>query len=293
MTFIFTVKEKEAVIIQSFGKYVRTITDPGITVIAPWQNIVARVPTDMQQQEETLNTKTKDDIFVSIPIKMHVQVTDARKYFYDSDKPVEQIKARIAATVKQLVSGMEFIELYQTREQISDLARQKVGREVEELYGVKLIDVIVDEPHANQTAMSSFSRVKESERNLVAAQNDSEAIKKRIIAEAEARKEALRLHGEGIAAQRAAIFDNYAEQFNNLSRKGMTPEMAHEVITLAMALDTTRDAAEKGNVIVTTTSPNELLGQMQTLGKTLAKPAAGPANNDNSAVPAIKPPKAG
>lgn len=293
MTFIFTVKEKEAVLIQSFGKYVKTITQPGITVIAPWQNIAARVPTDLRQEEETLNTKTKDDIFVAIPIKMHLQITDAKKYHYDSNKPDEQVKARVAATVKQLVSGMDFIELYQTREQISELARQKVGKEVEDLYGMKLVDVIVDEPHANQTAMNSFSSVKEAERNMLAAQNDSAAIKMRIIAEAEARKEALRLHGEGIAEQRAAIFSNYAEQFNKLAAQGMSPEMAHEVITLAMALDTTRDAAEKGNMIVSTTNPSDLISQMQTLGKTLTKPGMAAPHNDNSAVPAIKPPKAG
>lgn len=293
MSFIFTVKEKEAVIIQSFGKYVKTITDPGITVIPPWQNIAARIDLSLRQAEETLSTKTKDDIFVAIPIKMHLQIADAKRYHYDSDKPIDQVKARVAATVKQLVSGMDFIELYQTREQISELARQKVGKEIEDLYGMKLVDVIVDEPHANQTAMNSFSSVKEAERNKLAAQNDSEAIKMRIIAEAEARKEALRLHGEGIAEQRAAIFSNYAEQFNKLAKQGMSPEMAHEVITLAMALDTTRDAAEKGNMIVTTTNAADLISQMQTLGKTMTKPMASAPHNDNSAAPAIRPPKAG
>lgn len=204
------------------------------------------------------------------------------------------MKARVAATVKQLLSGMDFIELYQTREQISELARQKVGKEVEELYGIKLVDVIVDEPHANQTAMNSFSSVKEAERNMLAAKNDSAAIKMRIIAEAEARKEALRLHGEGIAEQCAAIFSNYAEQFNKLAKQGMSPEMAHEVITLAMALDTTRDAAEKGNMIVSTTNPSDIVTQMQTLGKTLSKPGMSvPANSDNPAAPALRPPKAG
>lgn len=291
MSFIFTVKERESVLIQSFGKYVRTIDKPGISVILPWQNIKARVNMSLKQSEDTLSTKTKDDIFVSIPIKTHMQVTDAKKYHYDTTNPEEQVMARVNATVKQLVSNMEFIELYQTREQISELARQKVGKEIEDIYGMKLVDVIVDEPKASQTAQASFSRVKESERNLVAAQNDAEAVKKTIIAEAEARKEALRLNGEGIAAQRAAIFENYAEQFNNLAQKGMTPEMAHEVITLAMALDTTRDAADKGNMIVSTTNATELLTQMQTLGKTLTKPPR-PAN-DVSATPAIKPPKAG
>ncbi len=293
MSFIFTVKEKEAVIMQSFGKYTQTITTPGITVVPPWHNIAARVDLSLRQVEETLSTKTKDDIFVSIPIKVHLQVTDAKRYHYDSNKPEEQVKVRVAATIKQLVSGMDFIELYQTREHISELARQKVGKEIEDLYGMKLVDVIVDEPHANQTAMNSFSSVKEAERNMLAAQNDSAAIKMRIIAEAEARKEALRLHGEGIAEQRAAIFANYAEQFNNLAKKGMSPEMAHEVITLAMALDTTRDAAEKGNMILSTTNAGDLIAQMQTLGKTLTKGNIAPPQNDNLAAPAIKPPKAG
>lgn len=293
MGFFFFLQEKEEVLVQSFGKYVKTVKDAGPHLIMPWQNIAARVGMALQQVEDQLNTKTKDDIFVSIPIKMHLQVVDSKKFVYDSDKPIEQVMARVNATVKQLVSNMEFIELYKTREQISEMAREKVGKEISDLYGVKLIDVIVDEPQADAQAKASFSGVKESERNKLAAQNNAEARKIEIIAEAEARKEALRLHGEGIAEQRNAIFQNYAEQFNNLAKKGMSPDMAHEVITLAMALDTTRDAAEKGNVILSTTNPNELLSQLQGLGKTLTKPAsAQPAANDTSA-PKTQAPKLG
>ena len=290
---IIFVQEKEEVIVSRFGKYVKTIKDPGPHIVWPWQSVAQRIGMELKQAEDTLNTKTKDDIFVSIPIKMHLQVMDSKKYYYDSNKPDEQVMARVNATVKQLVSSMDFIELYQTRELISQQAREKVGKEIEDLYGLKLVDVIVDEPHADAKAMASFSGVKESERNMLATQNNAAADKLRIIAEAEARKEALRLHGEGIAEQRAAIFQNYAEQFNNLSKKGISPEMAHEIITLAMALDTTRDAAEKGNVIVTTTNPNELLSQMQTLGKTLTKPPVARPSNDDTAVPAVAPPKVG
>jgi regulator of protease activity HflC (stomatin/prohibitin superfamily) len=295
MPFILFNNEKQDVIIESFGRYVRTIKESGIHLMMPWHTVARKIGTDLRQTEETLNTKTKDDIFVSIPIKMHLQVVDSRKYHYESSKPDEQVGARVAATVKQLVSGMEFIELYQTREKISEMAKEKVGKEIEELYGMRLVDVIVDEPRADQKAMNSFSSVKESERNKIAAENEAAASKIRIIAEAEAKKESLRLHGEGIAAQRAAIFENYAEQFNNLAKKGMSPDMAHEVIMVAMALDTTRDAAEKGNLVISTTNANDLLTQMQTLGKTLSKPSQGPkpSNDDISATPAVKPPKLG
>jgi regulator of protease activity HflC (stomatin/prohibitin superfamily) len=282
MKFLVFVNEKEEVLIQRFGKYVRTLNTPGIHVIMPWENEEKRVGTGLRQIEDTLNTKTKDDIFVDIPIKMHLQVIDSRKYHYDSEtSPDEQVIARVNATVKQLISDMEFTELYQTREQISGQAREKVGSEIEHLYGMRLIDVIVDQPHADAKAIASFSSVKESERNKQATINNAEADKLRTIADAEARKEALRLHGEGIAEQRNAIFQNYAEQFNNLANKGMSPEMAHEIILLAMALDTTRDAAEKGNVILTTTNAGDLLTQVQALGKTLTKPR--PANDGGPA----------
>lgn len=294
MGFFFFLQEKEEVIIQSFGRYVKTVKEPGFHPMLPWQNITARVGMELKQVEDKLATKTKDDIFVTIPIKMHLQIMDSKKFVYDSNKPIEQVMARVNATCKQLVSGMEFIELYKTREQISEMAREKVGKEIEQLYGVRLIDVIVDEPQADAKAMASFSGVKESERNKQAAQNNAEARKIEIIAEAEARKEALRLHGEGIAEQRNAIFQNYAEQFNNLSKKGMSPDMAHEVITLAMTLDTTRDAAEKGNVILATTNAGELLTQMQALGKTLSKPSTiKPASNDDDSAPKTSAPKLG
>jgi regulator of protease activity HflC (stomatin/prohibitin superfamily) len=183
---------------------------------------------------------------------------------------------------------MDFAELYQAREEISDKARVKVGKEVADLYGMKLIDVIVDEPHAPTEIQSSYNNVKASERNKLAAVNDAEANKIRVIAEAEARREALRLDGEGIAAQRKAIFENYAEQFNQLAQKGLTQSQAHQVISLAMANDTVRDAAKNGNVIITTTNSNDILGQLSALGKTLTGPAEGKPAND-----AAKPAKFG
>lgn len=302
MKFLVFVHEKEEVLIQRFGKFVRSLNTSGLHVIMPWETEATRVGTGLRQVEDTLKTKTKDDIFVDIPIKMHLEVKDARKYYYDSDKPDEQVTARVNATVKQLISEMEFTELYQTRERISSMAREKVGKEIEDLYGMRLVDVIVDQPQADEKAIASFSSVKESERNKLATINNAEANKSRIIAEAEARKEALRLHGEGIAEQRNAIFQNYAEQFNTLANKGLSPQMAHEIITLAMTLDTTRDAAEKGNVILTTTNAADLLAQMQALGKTMVKPQqngrAANGNDEGTPMPAQKdtpknPPKLG
>lgn len=295
-SMIMNVKEKQEVLVESFGKYVKSIKTPGLKFKAPWpfQNVAQRVSLALEERKEDLQTKTKDNIFVTLPIKMHLQVMDTQKFHYDSENPMQQVMSRVAATVKQLTSNMEFSELYQARETISDLAREKVGKEIEQLYGVKLIDVIVDEPHAPADLQAKYNNVKGSEMERQTMLNMAEAEKKRMILEAEGRKEAQRLDGEGIAAQRAAIFENYATQFNNLAKSGLTEDMAHQIITLAMQNDTIRDAAAKGNVIITNANANTVLQDMQALGKTLTKPHHG-ANDDAAGIasPAAKGPKAG
>jgi regulator of protease activity HflC (stomatin/prohibitin superfamily) len=290
-SMIFNVKEKEEVIIESFGKYTKTEKSSGLRFKAPWPfaSVAERVSTALYEMKEDLQTKTKDDIFVTLPIKMHLQVLDTKKFHYESNDPMKQVMSRVAATVKQLTSQMDFAELYQARQTISDKVRENVGAEIEKLYGVSLVDVIVDEPHAPAEIQASYNNVKASERNMLATKNNAEARKIEIIAEAEARKEAQRLDGEGIAAQRSAIFANYAQQFNNLAKEGLTQEMAHQVITLAMQNDTIRDAAKNGNTIVTNANANDILAQMQTLKTTLTKPHGGANDDHPKPAPAQKP----
>lgn len=295
-SMIMNVREKQEVLIESFGKYTKTVNSPGLRLKKPWpfETVAERVPTALQEFKEDLATKTKDNIFVTVPIKMHLEVQDSKKYHYESNDPLKQVMSRVAATVKQLTSNMDFAELYQARQTISDQVRDNVGKEIETLYGMRLVDVIVDEPHAPQDLQNKYNNVKGSEMERQTMLNMAEAEKKRMILEAEGRKEAQKLDGEGIAAQRSAIFENYAQQFNKLAKEGLSEDMAHQIITLAMQNDTIRDAAKSGNIIITSGNASDVLSQMQALGKSLTKPANGNAHDGTIATPAAhKPPKQG
>lgn len=279
---IFTVKERQEVLIEQFGRYVRSVKSPGLHAMMPWQKVAARVSTEIFQIGDDLKTKTKDDIFVEMPLKMQLQVVDSKKFHYETNAPIEQVKARVAATVKQLTSHMDFAEIFQTREALSEQAREKVGKEVEDIYGVKLVDVIVDQPQASQDIQNRYNAVKASDMDRQAQRNAAEAEKVTSIMRAEADKQGRILRGQGAAGERGAILEGYADQFNEIVKKGLPPEMAQEIIKIAMINDTIRDAASKGNLIITTTNANDMLSQIQTLGKTI-KPA-----NDLGATPAHK-----
>lgn len=268
---VFIVPQKNETIVETFGKYSSTRAKAGLNFKLPWplQSVAAKVPTSIQQHREDLRTKAKDDVFVGVPIEMQLRVTDTKKAVYESARPIKQIATIISAAVKEQASKMNFAELYEAREDISNKVKKSVGQQVEDTYGFEIVDVIVDEPKAPAEIEAAYNEVKASERRLTSANNNSEARKIEVVKEAEARREAQALLGKGIAEQRAAIFENYSDQFNKLISDGMNADEASKIMALAMTQDTLREIGEKGNMIITSGDGSHHIGQFQALGETL------------------------
>ncbi len=292
---VMIVDQQTETVLESFGRYSETKAKPGIQFKLPWpfQNIAYEISTKMGQFKEELETKTKDDVFVKLPINIQHTVVDSQKYSYSSSNPDKQMATVVASAVKQNASKMLFAELFESREEISHKVKDSIGKEVLDKFGIKIIDVIIDQPKAPDSIEKAYSDVMASEKRLTATKNNAEAEKMRIIKDAEAHKEATRLLGEGIAEQRAAIFSNYAHQFNTLVKQGVSEEEANKIMVLAMTQDTLREVGTKGNLIITTTNPTDILAQFQALGKTLAdsSPAKSktPAAHDGGKPPAPPP----
>lgn len=292
-SMITIVDQKSETVIESFGKYSHTKTNPGLHLKwpAPFQTVAQKVSTKVQQYREDLRTKSKDDVFVQVPIEMQLRVTNTQKYVYETNNPVGQISTIISAAVKEQASKMDFAELYEAREEISDKVKASVGQQITDTYGVEIVDIIVDEPKAPEAIERSYNEVRASERELTATNNRSEAEKIRMVKEAEGRRAAAALLGKGIAEQRAAIFENYSEQFNKLIEQGMNKEAAEKIMALAMIQDTQRDIGEKGNLIITSGNGSSQLAELMALGKVLGENAPNPkprtknANDDKPAAP--------
>ena len=289
---LLIVREKSEAIIETFGSYSTTKKKTGLTLKwpAPIQTVRAKVPTNTQQFKMTLDTKSKDEVFVGIPISMHLRVTDSYKATYEaSGDPVELIKDKVSESMKTLSSAMDFADLYQARDTFATEIKKEIGDMLKDSYGYEIVDVIVDEPNAPESLQRAYTKVRESERELLAANNESEAEKVRIVKRAEAKREAQALSGKAIAEQRAAIFENYSEQFNKLIEQGMSKEAAEKLMALAMTQDTLRDIGEQGNLIIASGDGNRQLADFQALGKTLGENAPNPkprtSSNDDTKAP--------
>ncbi len=270
----YKVREKQAVIIETTGgKFVKVQDAPGYKWKVPFtfKKVAARIPLDVFELQVNLETKTKDNIFATVPTKLHLQVVDPKTYHYNANRPEEQACSKIEAVMKQLTSDMEFEALYQARETLGAEVRDKVGKDIEDLYGLKIVDVIVDQPQAPQAVQDAFNSSKSSQQTANATVNAAQAKKQSTILDAEARKEALRLDGEGVAEQRAAMFQNMTTQYNALVQAGMPQETAEKILIKMMELDTLRDVAKSGNVIVTTTADKDPITNTQAAVKAADK----------------------
>jgi len=78
---IYTVKQRTEALITQFGKHVKTVKEPGLKFKIPFiQKVEAVVSTEEIQVTEPLTTKTKDDLFVDLPIAIHFEVSNSAVY---------------------------------------------------------------------------------------------------------------------------------------------------------------------------------------------------------------------
>jgi regulator of protease activity HflC (stomatin/prohibitin superfamily) len=251
LTSIFTVQQRTEALITSFGKHVRTEKKPGLQFKWPWPfNVVqAKVPTDLRQVTDTLDTKTKDNLFVNLPITIQYEIKETGRYYFDTSDPVFQMSKIVNASVRKYTSGKDFQELYDERDEISSAVIEDIKLPVAD-YGIDIRRIVVDEPTAPKDVQEAYNRVRASEREKDAAENEAAADYIRRVKAAEADKQRNILIGEGVAGFRKSISDGYAAIRHALIAQNVSPDVADRFMEEAMRLDTIRDVGEHGNMVI-------------------------------------------
>ncbi|HHR6469872.1 TPA: SPFH domain-containing protein [Providencia alcalifaciens] len=251
-TCIVITKQKTVKIIEQFGRYVST-KEAGISLKlpAPFQLVAKTLDTNILSLKERLELKTKDNLFISYPVALQIQILDPVKACYELENPNQQILSFVGSFIRSEAGKHNFMDLYGLKNELEDEIITHLGAKMAE-FGWQIKAVLVDEPIPSEAVRKSYDSVSESQRNLEAAKNQAEAQKVTLIAEAEAQKEAKRLYGEGIAAQRDAIATGFSESISKLAQSmGTTNELAAAFLLQTTKFDTIRESATKGSLIIT------------------------------------------
>lgn len=263
-TSIVITKNKHISILETFGKF-SGVREAGLSfkLPAPFQTVAGSMPVFIQELNDILELKTKDNLFIKYPIKVQYQITDAVKARYELENPKHQMMSYIANLVRGQVGKRTFLELYdlkdELRHEIEEVLEDKISS-----YGFKIIDVLVDQPIPTEEVQRAYNNVTSSEREKEASKNRAEAARVTIVEEATAQKEAKRLQGEGIALQRKAIAEGFSGATDEIAKHlNVTSREALFMVLQLNKFDTLRDISNgKGSMIITDGSSDSEMRSM-------------------------------
>lgn len=251
ITSLYVVKQQTVAIIERFGKYQKTATS-GIHIRVPLgiDKIAARVQLRLLQSEIIVETKTKDNVFVTLNIATQYRVnennvTDA---YYKLIKPEAQIKSYIEDALRSSVPKLTLDELFEKKDEIALEVQHQVAEEMS-TYGYIIVKTLITKVEPDAEVKQSMNEINAAQRKRVAAQELANADKIKIVTAAEVEAEKDRLHGVGIAQQRKAIVDGLADSIQELKDANvtLTEEQIMSILLTNQYLDTLNTFAINGN----------------------------------------------
>jgi len=263
LSSFFTVNTAEVAVITRFGKFLR-VADPGLNWKRPFFDSVAGlVSLRVNQISLTMETKTKDNVFVTIPISVQNRVRPEKVYdaYYKLADPTAQIKSYVEQVILGHVPGMTLDEVFASQSSIAAAVKQELDADMA-TFGFEIVNVLVTDIVPDQKVKSAMNDINAAQREQVAANARGEAEKILVVKKAEAEAESKALQGQGIANQRKAIIEGLQvsiEQFQKVV-DGASSRDVMQLVMVTHYFDTLKSIGEsdKTNTLFLSHSPGSV-----------------------------------
>ncbi|HUN85482.1 MAG TPA: SPFH domain-containing protein [Terracidiphilus sp.] len=256
----FTVNTAQVAVITRFGKFLR-VADAGLNWKAPYiDSVQGVVSLRVNQITLTMETKTKDNVFVTIPISVQNRVRPEKVFdaFYKLSDPVAQIKSYVEQVILGHVPGMTLDEVFASQSSIAAAVKQELDSDMA-AFGYEIVNVLVTDIVPDAKVKSAMNDINAAQREQVAASARGEADKILVVKKAEAEAESKALQGQGIANQRRAIVEGLQvsiEQFQKVVEDATAKEVM-QLVLVTQYFDTLKSIGEsdKTNTLFLAHSP--------------------------------------
>jgi len=256
----FTVNTAQVAIITRFGKFLR-VAEAGLNWKTPYfESVAGLVSLRVNQITLTMETKTKDNVFVTIPISVQNRVRPEKVYdaYYKLSDPVAQIKSYVEQVILGHVPGMTLDEVFASQSSIAAAVKQELDADMA-AFGYEIVNVLVTDIVPDAKVKSAMNDINAAQREQVAASARGEADKILVVKKAEAEAESKALQGQGIANQRKAIIEGLqtsVEQFQK-AVEGATSKEVMQLVLVTQYFDTIKSIGEmdKTNTLFLSHSP--------------------------------------
>jgi regulator of protease activity HflC (stomatin/prohibitin superfamily) len=240
---LYTVRTYTAGVVERFGKFSR-IVQPGLHTLVPFAESVYFVDLQVKQAQFQVETKTRDNVFVSVQYQiLPDKIYDA---FYKLSAPQKQIESFVFNSILGHVPKLSLDETFEQQSGISINVKTELDATMSN-FGYNILNALVTDIIPDSKVKDAMNDINAAQRAQVAAQARGEAEKILKVKQAEAEAESKALQGKGIAAERQAIIDGLRASIENF-REGVPGATASDVMALVLLtqyFDTLKDIGTK------------------------------------------------
>jgi regulator of protease activity HflC (stomatin/prohibitin superfamily) len=258
---LFTVTQQTAAIVERFGKFTR-IASAGLNIKIPIIDRVAgRISLRVRQLDVRVETKTKDNVFVFVIVSVQYfvipeKIVDA---FYKLQNTEAQITSYVYDVVRARVPSIILDDVFETKDDIAKAVKVELEQIMDD-FGYGIVKTLVTDIDPDANVKQSMNKINAAQRLRVAAVEEAEADKIRVVKAAEAEAESKALSGKGIADQRTAIVNGLQESVMDFKQsvEGTTSQDVMNLVLMTQYFDTLKDVglSSNSNTIMIPHSPS-------------------------------------
>jgi regulator of protease activity HflC (stomatin/prohibitin superfamily) len=245
---MYTVRTYTAGIVERFGKYNR-IARPGLQFLVPWGETVRFIDLQVRQAAVNVETKSKDNVFVTIPVSVQYQVVEEKVFdaYYKLSDPQRQIESYVFNSILGHVPTLTLDEAFEQMQQIS-IAVKKDLDVVMDTFGYNILRALVTDIVPDAKVKAAMNDINAAQREQIAAQARGEADKILKVKQAEAEAESKALQGDGTARQRQAIIKGLQQSVEEFKGavEGSTAKDVIAMVLMTQYFDTLREVGVTG-----------------------------------------------
>jgi regulator of protease activity HflC (stomatin/prohibitin superfamily) len=226
--------------VEQCGKYQRTAPGGFQCIMWPLECIGGTISLKMQLLTVRCETKTLDNVFVTIDVAIQYMVLRDKVFdaFYVLDNPHMQLRAYVFDSIRSTIPSMNLDEVFEAKDEIAHAVRDALESSMDQ-YGFQILQTLVNDVEPDPIVKNAMNQINSSRREKEAAEQKAEADKIIQVKNAEADAEAKYLSGVGVARQRKALVDGLRDSitFFSDSVAGVSEKTVMDLLLLAQYFD--------------------------------------------------------
>lgn len=212
LNMVVIVEQGEVKVVESFGKYVKTL-EPGLHFLIPvLYNVKQRVSLkQIPIQIDPQSVITKDNVIVEIDEAIKYHVTNVRAFVYDNQDSVTSMIQDCQSNLRGIIGKMDLNEVLNGTEEINEALYESV-KDITAGYGLSIDRINIGEISVSDEIINSMNKLITASRDKESLITISEGKKQSVILDSEAKASQMEIDANARAKQTKIDADARAQR---------------------------------------------------------------------------------